>query len=130
LRTAIAWLLRVYSVLYHLILALFCLGISVVSVSIGMDLRLGMLPWEGRTLTDAVLGLSVVGLLCVGLYVFGLVRWLFVLWTLVVLGLMFRGFFLSPYAFGDQKEFQGAVWLTIGALGAFLGSLARPSKKR
>jgi hypothetical protein len=130
LLTAIAWLLRIYAFLYHLILALFCLGISVVAISSGKDLQLGMLPWEGRTLTDAVLGLSIVGLICIGLAVFGIVRWLFALWTLFVLGMMFRGFFMTPYAFASPSDFQGAVWLTIGAFGAFLGSISRPPKKR
>jgi hypothetical protein len=130
LRTAIAWLLRIYAFLYHLILALFFLGVSVVTISSGKDLHLGMLPWEGRTLTDAVLGLSVVGLICVGLAVFGIARWLFALWTLFVLGMMFRGFFMTPYAFASPGDFQGAIWLTVGALGAFLGSVSRPPKKR
>jgi len=34
-----------------------------------------------------------------------------------------RGFFLSSYSFAGANQFQFAVWLTAGALLAFLGSL-------
>jgi len=40
-----------------------------------------------------------------------------------VLTLMIRGFFLSSYSFAGANQFQFAVWLTAGALIAFLGSL-------
>jgi hypothetical protein len=38
--------------------------------------------------------------------------------------MMFRGFFLSSYTFCDAGEFKFDVWLTAGALLAFLSSLS------
>ena len=125
MRNAIGMLLRLYAYLYHLALSLFLIGIGIVAVWNGKDLTLGMLPWQGSTLTQAVLVLGVVGLVCALLAATGALRWLFPLWALVVLVLMVRGFFLAPYTFSGPDQFWGAVLLTLGALGAFLGSLSR-----
>jgi hypothetical protein len=54
----------------------------------------------------------------------GKLRWLFPLWAGFVLVMMFRGFFLSSYSFADAGEFKFDVWLTAGALLAFLVSLS------
>lgn len=124
MRNSIGLLLRLYAYLYHLALALFLMGIGIVAVWNGKDLTLGMLPWQGSTLTQAVLVLGVVGLVGVLLAMTGVLRWLFPLWALVVLVLMFRGFFLTPYTFSGPDQFRGALLLTAGALGAFLGSLS------
>ena len=124
MRNAIGLLLRLYAYLYHLALALFLTGIGIVAVWNGKDLTLGMLPWQGSTLTQAVLVLGVVGLVCVLLAMTGVLRWLFPLWALVVLVLMVRGFFLTGYTFSGPDQFRGALLLTAGALGAFLGSLS------
>jgi len=125
LRNAIGLLLRIYAYLYHVLLALLLLALGVAALSAGRDnLSLGMLPWEGGRLTQALLVLGVVGLLCVLLAVTGWLRFLFPLWTLVILVLMIRGFFVSPYTFGGEDEFKEAIWLTVGALIAFLASLS------
>jgi hypothetical protein len=133
LRTAIGWLLRLYSYLFHLILSLFLIGISIVAISSGKALTLKMLPWEGDSLNRWIMGLGIVGLICVFLAVTGIFRWIFPLWTLFVFGMMLRGFFLTPYDFGGESNFKGAAWLTFGAFGAFLSSLAvldRRTKRR
>jgi hypothetical protein len=125
LRNAFLKLLRIAAYLYHAILSLWLLGLGIVVWSGGQNnLKLGMLPWEGATLTKAILILGVAGLLCVVLAMLGTLRWLFVLWTLVVLVMMFRGFFLSSYAFPDEGQFKFAIWLTAGAFVAFLASLS------
>ena len=124
MRHAIGLLLRIFAYLYHVILALLLLGLGIAALSMGKDnLNLGMLPWEGSRLTQSLLVLGVVGLLCVLLAVTGWLRFLFPLWALVILILMVRGFFLSPYTFPGEDEFQEAIWLTLGALVAFLASL-------
>lgn len=127
-------LLRVFSYIFHFVLALFLLGISIVTVATGQHiLSLGMLPWRGETLTWWLLGSSLVGILSIVLAVTGRTRWLFVLYTLVALALMVRGFFLTSYNFGGPAVAKGAAWLTFGALGAFFGSLMdinEPPKKR
>jgi len=81
-----------------------------------------MLPWEGVALTRAVLLLGVVGVASV-LLAGSRLRWIFPLWCLFVLAVMIRGFFLSSYIFAGARQFQFAVWLTLGSLIAFLGSL-------
>jgi hypothetical protein len=129
-RSALLWLLRVYAYLFHLALALFLFGVGIVAFSSGRSLTLGMLPWEGVTLTWAVLILGLVGIVCVGLAVTGIVRWLFPFWTLFALVMMVRGFFLSGYSFGDAAQFRFDLWLTLGALIAFFGSLSLFGRRR
>ena len=129
MRNAIGLLLRLYAYLYHLALALFLLGIGLAALANGKELNLGMLPWEGAKLTYWVLALGLVGLICVLLAVTGFMRWLFALWALLVLALMVRGFFFTPYTFSGSDQFWGAVWLTIGAFGAFLGSLSSSGRR-
>ncbi|MGH9614754.1 MAG: hypothetical protein ACRD4P_16935 [Bryobacteraceae bacterium] len=131
MRKVIAWLLRVYSYLFHLLLSLFLVGIAIVSLaSRPQTLKLGMLPWTGPGLSWWVLGLGIIGLICIFLAITGIVRFLFSLWTLLIFILILRGFFLSPFTFSGAAQFQGAIWLTIGALVAFLGSLTLLTKRR
>jgi hypothetical protein len=133
MRTAIGWLLRLYSYLFHFIFSLFLIGISIVAISSGKVLTLKMLPWEGTQLNHWLLGLGIAGVVCVFLAVTGLFRWIFPLWTLLVFGQMLRGFFLTNYDFGGEANFKGAAWLTFGAFGAFLSSLSvleRRGKRR
>ena len=123
-RNALWWLLRLYAYAFHLSLALFLAGMGMVALTSGNALTLGMLPWQGGSLTRATLMLGAAGILCVALAVTGTVRWLFPLWALFALGMLFRGFFLSTYPFSSSGEFKFAVWFTIAALVAFLGSLS------
>ena len=99
----------------------------------GRPLVLGsLLPWEGVTLNRWVMILGLVGIVMVVLSVVGILRPLFPLWTLFVFVMMFRGLFMTSYVFAGEDAFKGAVYLTIGALGAFLCSLmvwkARPRR--
>jgi hypothetical protein len=132
LRSALGLLLRVFSWLFELALSLFLIGLGIVAwVSGPNDLKLEMLPWEGATLTRAILISGIVGAASV-LLAGSRLRWIFPLWCLCVLVVMIRGFFLSTYSFAGANQFQFAVWLTAGALIAFLGSLGvlRRSKAR
>jgi hypothetical protein len=124
------WLLRVYAYCFHLVLALFLIGISTVALTSGTNLTLGMLPWQGTTLTSATLLLGLVGVVCIIMAVTGFVRWLFPLWALIALILMLRGFFLSSYTFPSAGDFRSAVWLSIGAFVAFVGSLSLFGRRR
>jgi len=120
----VATVMRVYSYIYHLILALLMIGVSVLVWTGGTNnLRLGMLPWTGEGLTHALFYCGIIALLCVVLAVTGWLRFLFPIWTLVVLVMMVRGYLFSSYAFAGRSEFQGALLLIFGALLAFLGSL-------
>jgi hypothetical protein len=125
-------LFRIYSYLYHLILALFLLGIATVAIVShlqahpheggGNNLNLGMLPWKGHTLVHWLLGAGVFGLLSLVLAWMGKLRFLFLLYSLAIFGMMFRGYFLSSYSFSGKDEFRMAIWLTVGALIAIVGA--------
>jgi hypothetical protein len=123
-RNALLWLLRVYAYVFHLFLSLFLVGAGIVALTGQNSLTLGMLPWQGAALTRAIVILGAVGIVCVALAVTGIARWIFTLWALVVLGMLCRGFFVSTYSFSSASEFRTALWLTIGALVAFLASLS------
>jgi sulfite exporter TauE/SafE len=119
---ALRALVRVFSYFFHGLLTLFLLAISAVALSSGQPLRLEMLPWEGRTLTYALLCAALVGLASVILAVLGRWRLLFFLWSLAVLAIMARGYFFSHYYFEGPPEFRGALYLTAGALLSAFGA--------
>jgi hypothetical protein len=119
---ALRALVRVFSYLYHGLLTLFLLGISIIALSSGQPLQLEMLPWQGAALTWWLLSAALLGLLSVILAICRKWRPLFFLWSLAVLVLMFRGFFLSHYYFAGPAEFHGALYLTAGALIAAFGA--------
>lgn len=124
-------LLRLYSVLFHFVLGLFLFAIGVVTIAGGANnLKLGMLPWTGPTLTTAVLLVGLLGMLISVLGLLGRLKILFPLWAAFVLVMMIRGFFLSSYAFSGADGFHDAIWLTLGALLAFLLSWAVFRKKK
>ena len=116
-------LLRVYGYLYHLALALFLLGISLVAMLSSNRLRLPFLPWSGEELTAWLFWGSVLGLVSLLLAMTGVFRYLFILWSLVVLALMIRGYILQPVPFATPDDFYTAMWLLAGALLAFIASL-------
>jgi hypothetical protein len=137
-------LFRIYSYLYHLLLALFLFGIAAVAVIThiqahpgeggGPHLSLGMLPWTGHTLIHWLLGASLFGLLSILLAWMGKLRFLFLLYALALFGMMFRGYFLGGYVFSGKDEFRMAIWLTAGALVAIMGAWSQfrktPKPKR
>jgi hypothetical protein len=122
---ALGALLRIFSYLYHALLALFLLGIALVAWSSGQDLHLEMLPWHGPALTYWLLGGALIGLLTEFLALRRTWRGLFFLWSLFVLGMMLRGFFFSSYHFSGDADFHRALWLTGGALVALFGAWSR-----
>ena len=123
-------ILRVYSYLYHLVLCLFLLGVSVVAVSTSNTLKLTMLPWTGAELTTWLLWGSLAGLISLILAITGTFRFLFPIWTLTVFVLMVRGYLLKGYTFENKAAFYSVLWLIAGALLAFLASLTLLSVRR
>jgi hypothetical protein len=119
---ALKALVRLFSYLFHGLLTLFLLAISVLALSSGQPLQLEMLPWQGRTLTWWLLGAALAGLASVVLAICWKWRPLFLLWSLTVLAMLVRGFFFSHYWFAGPPEFRGALYLTAGALLAALGA--------
>jgi hypothetical protein len=120
----ISFLVRIYSLLYHLLLSLLMIGLSVVGYSSsGAELSLGMLPWTGNELVGSLLALGLGGLLFVVLAFNGAQRFLYMVWTLVMAYLIVNGYFLTNYRFSGEGEFRFAIYLALGALLAFLGGL-------
>jgi hypothetical protein len=133
-------LLRIYSYLFHLLLALFLVGLALVVIlshsqteggsDATLALKLGMLPWKGGALTYWLLGAGLLGLLSILLAWTGRFRFLFLLYALAAFGMMTRGYFVSDYAFSGKDEFRMASWLTAGALLAIFGAWSQFRKKR
>jgi hypothetical protein len=123
-------LLRVYSYLFNLILCLFLLGVGLIASASHTIPKLGMLPFDDDTMIRGILTLAIVGLVCTLLAATGLFKYLFPIWTAIVLGLMLKGFIFSHYTFGGEAAFKVALWLTLGALVAFLGGLWVLKKQR
>jgi hypothetical protein len=136
-------LFRIYSYLYHLILALFLLGIATVAIVTHLQahpsegashLNLPMLPWTGHPLVHWLLGASLFGLISIALAWRGKLRFLFLLYSVAVFGMMFRGYFLGGYVFSGKDEFRMTIWLTVGALVAIVGAWSQfrraPKMKR
>ena len=119
---ALRALMRVFSYLFHGLLALFLLGIAIVALLSRQPLDLGMLPWQGSALTYWVLGAALVGLLSVILAIRRTWRGLFFLWSLVVFAMVVRGFFFSSYYFHGAPQFHSALFMTAGALIAVFGA--------
>ncbi len=123
-------LLRVYSYVFNLILCLFLLGVGLIANASHTIPKLGMLPFNDDNMIRGMLTLAIVGLVSTLLAATGIFKYLFPVWTAIVLGLMVKGFILSHYTFASEAEFKGALWLMLGALIAFLGSLLVLKKKR
>jgi hypothetical protein len=116
-------ILRVFSYLYHCVLCLFLLGLSIVAASSTTMLKMPMLPWTSSELLSWLTWGSIFGLISIALAVSGVFRFLFPLWALAVLVLMVQGYLLKSYTFAGRTEFITTLWLIGGALVAFLGSL-------
>lgn len=121
----VSFLIRIYSLLFHLLIALFLIGLAIVGYSSsGAELHLGMTPWSGGQLVTALLALGLGGLVFVALAFKGVLRFLFMIWSLVILYLLVNGYFLNTtYRFSGENEFRFAIYLCCGALLAFLGSI-------
>jgi len=64
--SVIATILKFFSYLFHFALSLLLIAISVVAVmSASHTLKLGMLPWTGRSLTSWLFGLGLIGVFSV-----------------------------------------------------------------
>jgi hypothetical protein len=120
----ISFLVRIYSLIFHLLLSLLMIGLSVVGYfSTGAGLNLGMLPWTGNELIGSLLALGLGGLLFVVLAFNGAQRFLYMVWTLVMAYLLVNGYFLTNYRFSGEGEFRFAIYLAVAAVIAFLGGL-------
>ena len=121
-------LLRAFSYIFGILLALFVTVISLVALANHSPLNFTFLPWTGNVLNEWLLGLGLLGLLALLLAIRGTARVLFFLWWLAVFVLLFRGLFLSFYSFSGPVNFKTAVYMTVGSLAAVLGAFPWPRK--
>lgn len=124
---ALRFILHSYSYLFHLLLALFLLGIALVAALVGNgSFDLPMIPWvSSKSLVPFLLIATTVGIAAVALAVLGKVRALFTVWTLFVLATVIWGFFLSSYSYAGMDEFRGALWMLAGAAVAAVGGVSQ-----
>lgn len=127
-------LMRYFSYLFHIVLAVFLILLSGVAITSGLGpLRLGMLPWSGDSLNYVLLFGALAGLATVLLAMKGVLRFLFLIWSFLVFVLLVKGYIFSRYMF-QPNEFRIALYLIGGSLlavlGAWfqLGTKARPKK--
>lgn len=115
-------IVKIFSYLFHLVLALFLMAVSIVSLSSGFALQLDMFPWQSARLAVWLLILNLLGMATILLALTGKIRVLFLLWSLAVLAGMVRGFFLGPYNFTGPVSFSWAIYLTLAAILAAMGA--------
>ena len=119
---AVKMLLRLFSYVFHGLLALFLLALSSLALASGApNLQLGMLPWSGMTLVWVLFFGALFGLATIVLAILGRVRFLFFLWALAVLGLMLKGYFLSGYRF-TSGEASRALYMVLAAAISVVGA--------
>jgi hypothetical protein len=127
---AVKTLLRLFSYLFHGILALFLIAVSGFALASGTpSLELGMLPWTGLTLARAVLVGAIFGLITVLLAVASKWRLLFLLWSLAVVVLLIRGYIFSGYHF-QPGGLSTAAALTACSLVALAGAWFQLFRRR
>jgi hypothetical protein len=119
---AVKALLRVFSYLYHTVLAVFLMAVAGLAWASGSpSLQMYMLPWTGSTLVYVLFFGSLFGLLTIVLAIRGTLRILFFLWCLVVAVLMVKGYVFSGYRF-VPGEATRVLYLILGSLFAVLGA--------
>jgi hypothetical protein len=127
-------LMRFYSYLFHGLLALFLLAISLVPLFSGIhNLQLEMVPGEGETLTFTLMAIGILGVVTVLAAVMGKAQAPLFIWSVVVLLGMLYGYFWRPYRWSGPEAFQATLLLIFGAFLALLGAwyaLQRRSARR
>jgi hypothetical protein len=126
-----ATILCYFAYLFHLLLALFVAGLSLVALLSGFtDLHVGMLPFPAQSLPVWLLVFSLIGLISTLLAFRGKLRAVFLVYALVVFALLVYGYFLSHYIFSGPQEATRAAWITFGALVSFVGALMQFQRPR
>jgi hypothetical protein len=120
---AVKTLLRLFSYMYHGLLALFLLLVSTVALATGAtSIHLDMLPWSGATLTWVLLAASLFGLAAVLLAITRTVSVPFFLWNLVVAAMLLRGYVFSSFRFAAGAGVHTAIYLMLGSWLALVGA--------
>jgi FtsH-binding integral membrane protein len=120
---AVGTLLRLFSYLYHGLLALFLLLVSALALVSGASaLRLDMLPWSGATLAWILVAASLCGLAALALAIARRGSALFFLWSLTVAAMLLKGYVFSSFRFAAGAGVPTAVVLVLGSWLALPGA--------
>ena len=120
---AVKTLLRLFSYLYHGLLALFLLLVSALALASGASaLHIEMLPWSGATLAWILLAASLCGLTAVALAIAGRGSALFFLWSLAVAAMLLKGYVFSSFRFAAGAGVPTAIDLMLGSCLALVGA--------
>ncbi|MGO9230635.1 MAG: hypothetical protein ACLQKA_15700 [Bryobacteraceae bacterium] len=116
-------LLRLFSYLYHGLLALFLLLVSALALGSGAAaLHLDMLPWSGATLAWILLAASLFGLVALLLAIARRGAGLFFLWSLMVAAMLLKGYVFSKFRFVPGVGVHTAIHLILGSWIALAGA--------
>jgi len=126
----VAFLLRLFSYLYHLGLCAGMILLSLISLFSGLPIKLEQLPDWARNGSHWLLLAALTGALTVLLAIRGKLRVLFVAWSVYALAMMVRGYFFSTHAFSFGEGFSLALYLTGGSLLACVGALLTLRRRR
>ncbi len=120
---AVKALLRLFSFVFHALLALFLIAVSGLALASGTPtLQMGMLPWTGDTLIYVLFFGALFGLIALLLAILGRLRFLFFIWTLAVAVLLLKGYIFTGYRFVPGEATKALVLLLaswIAALGGW-----------
>ena len=120
---AVKTLLRVFSYLYHGVLALFLLLVSALALASNpASLHLDMLPLRGAPLAWVLLIASLCGLAAVAMALRSARRLPFFLWSLLVAAMLLWGYVLSNFRFAPGVGVHTAVHLVLGSWLALAGA--------
>ena len=130
--TALKFLLRAFSYLFHLGLSVFLAGIGAVGWLSGSDsFQLAMVPWwSGKALIRMLVLGGAAGIMVTVMAMRGRFKLLFALWTTGVLAAVVSGFFFSHFTFEGASGFQEALCFTAAAGAAWLGGMQQMFRKR
>jgi hypothetical protein len=116
-------LMRAFSYLFHGLLALFLIAVSVLALAStgGRSLQMQVLPWSGVTLSYILFFGAAFGLIALLLALVGKWRVLFFIWALAVACFLVKGYIFSSYYFGPGG-ISTAIYLLVASLIALLGA--------
>ncbi|MFN0166614.1 MAG: hypothetical protein ACKV22_09290 [Bryobacteraceae bacterium] len=127
----LAWLVRLFSYLFHTVLGSFLCVLALVAILSGKhNLRVDLLPWEGKLLTGSLAVLGLYALFSVVTAVTGKTRVFLILQSVGIVVLLVRGIFLTSMPLdGNPLDVSSALALTGSALLALVGSFLRAGRR-
>ncbi len=119
-------LMRIYSYLFHAILSGFLFGASFVALLNGKhNLKVALLPWEGKALTYSMFSLGILGFISILLALRGTLKIVFLVWSVGVVLFLVRGYIFTGYYFGGVSGFLNALCFVLAAVVAAVGAWLR-----